>query len=215
MAAHPDRYGCPVTEFAAIVLAGGRGRRLGGLDKPGRAVAGRPMIERVLDAVSGAAPRVVVGPPIAGLPPDVVLTREIPPGGGPVAATAAGLALLMASADQVALLAADLPVLTPRSIRALRAALTGGSADGACYVDEAGRLQMLCGVWRAPALRRALAQLAAERGATLTGASMRAMTAGLAVAAVPWAGRGLPPWFDCDTDDDLRRADEWAGGVGA
>jgi hypothetical protein len=23
------------------------------------------------------------------------------------------------------------------------------------------------------------------------------------------AGSGPPPWYDCDTDDDLRRAEEW------
>lgn len=198
-----------MTEFAAIVLAGGGGRRLGGPDKPGRPVAGRPMVQRVLDAVPDASPRVVVGPPAAGLPSDVVLAQESPPGGGPVAAAAAGMARLATSADHVALLAADLPLLTPDGIRTLRDALAAGSADGACYVDDSGRLQVLCGVWRAPALRRAFARLAAEHGATLTGASMRALTARLAVASVPWAGRGLPPWFDCDTDDDLRRAEEW------
>jgi molybdopterin-guanine dinucleotide biosynthesis protein A len=243
-----------VTGFAAIVLAGGRGRRLRGPDKPARAVAGRPMIQRVLDAVPDASPRVVVGLVTVGLPSDVVLARESPPGGGPVAAAGAGMARLGTAAEHVALLAADLPLLTPDSIRALRAALAAGTegalvagdpagavtdgaaegalaagdpdgvlaagaagdalaanaADGACYVDDSGRLQTLCGVWRASALRRGLARLAAERGgATLTGASMRALTTGLAVVRVPWAGRGLPPWFDCDTDDDLRRAEEW------
>jgi molybdenum cofactor guanylyltransferase len=205
-----DRYRYPVTEFAAVVLAGGRGRRLGGPDKPGRAVAGRPMVRRVLDAVSDATPRVVVGPATADLPPDVVLTREHPPGAGPVAAAAAGMALLGPATASVALLAADLPLLTPGAIRALRRGLASGSADGACYADESGRLQVLCGVWRAVALRRALARLSAERGATLTGASVQALVAGLAVAPVRWAGQGLPPWFDCDTDEDLRRAEEWA-----
>jgi molybdopterin-guanine dinucleotide biosynthesis protein A len=199
-----------VTEFAAIVLAGGRGRRLGGPDKPGRAVAGRTMIQRVLDAVADASPRVVVGPPRAGLPPDVVLARETPPGGGPVAAAAAGMALVGTAAESVALLAADLPLLTTDGIRTLRNALAAGPMDGACYVDESGHLQTLCGVWRAAALRRALARVAAEHGGTLTGASMRAVTAGLAVVPVRRVGRGLPPWFDCDTDDDLRRAEEWA-----
>jgi molybdopterin-guanine dinucleotide biosynthesis protein A len=199
-----------VTGFAAIVLAGGHGRRLGGPDKPERTVAGRPMVRRVLDAVSDAAPRVVVGPAAADLPRDVVVTRERPPGGGPVAAAAAGMTLVGADVDSVALLAADLPLLTPDAIRALRRTLAADSTDGACYVDESGRLQLLCGVWQAAAVRRALARLAAERGATLTGASMRSLVSGLAVVPVRWAGRGLPPWFDCDTDDDLRRAEEWA-----
>jgi molybdenum cofactor guanylyltransferase len=198
-----------VSEFAAIVLAGGRGRRLGGADKPARAVAGRRMVARVLDAIPDASPRVVVGPAAIGLPPDVVVVRERPSGGGPVAAAAAGMDALGAAARYVALLAADLPLLTFDSIRTLRGALAAAPADGACYVDDSGRLQLLCGVWRTGPLRTALSRLAAERGATLTGASMRALSGGLAVAPVPWAGRGLPPWFDCDTEDDLRRAEEW------
>ncbi|MGH3739543.1 MAG: molybdenum cofactor guanylyltransferase, partial [Micromonosporaceae bacterium] len=79
--------------YAAIVLAGGAARRLGGADKPGLAVAGRSLLSRVLDAVADAYPRIVVGPP-RQLPGDVILTREQPPGGGPVAALAAGLAAL-------------------------------------------------------------------------------------------------------------------------
>jgi molybdenum cofactor guanylyltransferase len=205
-----DRYRDLVTGFAAIVLAGGRGRRLGGPEKPERIIAGRPMVLRVLDAVAGASPRVLVGPATAGLPSDVVLTRENPPGGGPVAAAAAGMARLGSTADHVALLAADLPLLSTDSIETLRVALRAASADGACYVDGSGRLQLLCGVWRTPPLRGALDRLAAGPGATLTGASMRALTTDLAVTRVAWAGRGLPPWFDCDTDDDLRRAEEWA-----
>jgi hypothetical protein len=32
----------------------------------------------------------------------------------------------------------------------------------------------------------------------------------LRVAEVSWRRPGPPPWFDCDTDDDLRTAEEWA-----
>ena len=58
--------------FAAVVLAGGAARRLGGAPKPARTVAGVPLLTRVLDAVAAADVRVVVGPPWptcpAGLP---------------------------------------------------------------------------------------------------------------------------------------------------
>jgi molybdenum cofactor guanylyltransferase len=40
--------------YAAIVLAGGEGRRLGGPGKPGLAVGGRSMLARVLDSVADA-----------------------------------------------------------------------------------------------------------------------------------------------------------------
>ncbi|WP_422737499.1 molybdenum cofactor guanylyltransferase [Micromonospora sp. WMMD729] len=217
--------------YAAVVLAGGAARRMGGVDKPALPVGGRSMRDRVLAAVGDAAPRVLVGPG-DGLPDDVRVTREDPPGGGPVAATAAGSALLDPDTTVVALLAADLPLLTRAAIGdllthlaaaespALAAPADGPSGpragavrapepvDGVCFVDADGRRQSLCGVWRVDALRTALAGLAAERDGGLAGAAVRALTARLVVREVPWAGAGPPPWFDCDTDEDVRRARE-------
>ncbi|MGN9764156.1 molybdenum cofactor guanylyltransferase [Micromonospora sp. SD12] len=229
--------------YAAVVLAGGAARRMGGVDKPARTVGGLPMRERVLAAVSDAAPRILVGPP-GRVPAGVRLTREDPPGGGPVAATSAGLALLDPGTPVVALLAADLPLLTRAAVGELLDHLDAGH-DGACYVDADGRRQTLCGVWRVAPLRAALDRLATERAlrparpaevatrpdevaprhpggsagrasghpggsaASLAGAPIRALLAGLRVREVPWAGGGPPPWFDCDTDEDVRRAEEW------
>ncbi|RAO49643.1 Molybdenum cofactor guanylyltransferase, partial [Micromonospora saelicesensis] len=101
--------------YAAVVLAGGAARRMGGLDKPALPVGGRPMRDRVLAAVSDATPRVLVGAADA-VPAGVRVVREDPPGGGPVAAAAAGLALLDPDVSVVALLAADLPLLTRAAI---------------------------------------------------------------------------------------------------
>ncbi|MCO1596285.1 NTP transferase domain-containing protein [Micromonospora sp. RHAY321] len=217
--------------YAALVLAGGAARRMGGVDKPALPVGGRPMRDRVLAAVADAAPRVLVGPADA-VPGGVRVTREDPPGGGPVAATAAGLALLDPGTTLVALLAADLPLLTRAAIGELLThlddpegavagpVLDGGTSpsrpergtgrlDGACFVDADGRRQSLCGVWRVAALRAALGRLAAGRGGTVAGAPVRALLGDLVVREVPWSGDGPPPWFDCDTDEDVRRAEEW------
>ena len=94
---------------AAVILAGGQGRRLGGRDKPALLVGGRTLLDVALDAVSGG-PTVVVGsaPGSAGR---VFGVAEDPPGGGPAAAVAAGFAALPAlpGAAMVAVLAADLP----------------------------------------------------------------------------------------------------------
>src|SRR5258707_15490909 len=107
-----------------MILAGGAARRAGGVAKPAVQVGGRSRVGRVLDAVAGVGPRVVVGPPeLAGLlPAGVILTRERPPGGGPVAAVAAGLAPLSGRRGLVAILAADLPFLDPATMAALRRA---------------------------------------------------------------------------------------------
>ncbi|NJP30507.1 molybdenum cofactor guanylyltransferase [Micromonospora thermarum] len=204
----PGGYGCRVSAYAAVVLAGGAARRMGGVDKPARPVGGRPMRDRVLAAVADAAPRILVGP-AAGVPGGVLVTREEPSGGGPVAATAAGLALLPGDATVVALLAADLPLLTRAAVGDLLHHLDSGS-DGVCFVDEAGRRQTLCGVWRVAALRGAVDRLAGASTRALAGASLRSLLYGLTVHEVPWRGDGPPPWFDCDTDEDVRRAEEWA-----
>ncbi|WP_405428845.1 molybdenum cofactor guanylyltransferase [Micromonospora sp. NBC_00617] len=203
------RYRDRVGTYAAVVLAGGAARRMGGVDKPALPVGGRSMRDRVLAAVGDAARRVLVGPG-EGVPDGVRVTREDPPGGGPVAATAAGLVLLDPDTPLVALLAADLPLLTRAAMGALLTQLDRErQVDGVCFVDADGRRQSLCGVWRVAALRAGLARLAAERGGSLAGAPVRALLAGLAVGEVPWAGDGPPPWFDCDTDEDVRRAEEW------
>lgn len=244
--------------YAAVLLAGGAARRMAGRDKPGIPVGGRPMRERVLAAVAAANPRIVVGPPVP-LPVGVRDVQEDPPGGGPVAAIAAGLGRLDPATAVVAVLAADLPLLTAGHVDELRRALAtaGGGAtaggttsgnggtdnggtsgnggtrsggtssgghssggpgrgvpvDGVCYVDEDGRRQSLCGVWRHDALRAAVRRTADARGGDLAGASMRALLADLTVAELRWPGAGPPPWFDCDTDDDVRRAEEWIEGA--
>ncbi|MFF5177137.1 molybdenum cofactor guanylyltransferase [Micromonospora sp. NPDC000316] len=223
---HRPGYRDRMGTYAAVVLAGGAARRMGGVDKTALAVGGRSMRDRVLAAVTDAAPRMLVGPADV-VPAGVLVTREDPPGGGPVAATAAGLALLDPDTAVVALLAADLPLLTRAAVGELLTHLgtarSGGAAapvaegvrggpgqiDGVCFVDTDGRRQSLCGVWRVAALRSGLARLSAERGGDLAGAPVRALLAGLVVREVPWAGSGPPPWFDCDTDDDVRQAKEW------
>lgn len=196
--------------YVAVVLAGGMGRRLGGERKPTLAVAGRPMLARVLDAVKDARSRVVVGPPDLRLPAGVRSTREEPPGGGPVAGVAAGLAALADEATvdpaQIALLAADLPFLDQESIAALRAALASSTADGAVYVDATGHRQWLCGVWRGAALRDRLADL----GPRYAGVAMRRLLGPLTVVEVVATRAERPPWFDCDTAEDLLRAEGWA-----
>ncbi|GAA2523102.1 molybdenum cofactor guanylyltransferase [Pilimelia columellifera] len=196
--------------FAAVVLAGGAARRMGGATKPALDIGGEPMLARVLAAVTAASPQVIVGPPELPVPPGVTLTCESPAGGGPVAGLAAGLALVnervsgAPGACQVAVLAGDLPLLTTAAVTLLQSALTE-RYDAAVYVDAAGRRQWLCALWRADALAAALTALPAGPA----GASMRELYASARCAETTWSDPGPPPWFDCDTYDDLRQAREW------
>lgn len=180
--------------WAAVVLAGGAASRLGGRHKPALPVAGRTLLDTALTAVASAAETVVVGPEVPTCRP-VRWTREDPPGGGPVAALAAGLAALRTDPAEVAVLAADLPGLTPATMDRLRAALT---ADGAMLRDATGKRQWLIGVWRTDALRRALP-------ADPAGRSVRSVLGTLTGADVP----ELPgESADVDTPADLARVTE-------
>jgi molybdopterin-guanine dinucleotide biosynthesis protein A len=103
-----------LARYDAIVLAGGRGSRLGHVDKPGLTVGDATLLDRVLAAVSDAERTIVVGPRRATSRP-VIWCRESPAGGGPVAAVAAGCA--HASAETVLLVACDLPWIARRWAR--------------------------------------------------------------------------------------------------
>jgi molybdenum cofactor guanylyltransferase len=192
----------PLPPYTAVVLAGGKAARLGGQPKPQLEVGGRTMLAAVLASVADASRRIVVGPP-QPVPPDVVLVRERPPGGGPVAALRAGLPEV--STDVVALLAGDLPFLTGELIAELRTRLTG---DGVLVLDDTGRDQLLLGVWRTAALRAAVAD---ATGPT----SLRKVFEPLAVRRLrPVVAPGTPPpWTDCDTPAELARARQLAGGT--
>jgi molybdopterin-guanine dinucleotide biosynthesis protein A len=191
----------PLPAFTAVVLAGGRAARLGGQAKPQLAVGGRPILAAVLDAVAEAERRIVVGPP-QPVPSGVLLVREHPPGGGPVAATRAGLADV--ETDVVVVVAGDLPFVTAELVTGLLERLT---ADGVLVVDDSGRDQYLLGAWRTAALRAATA--------TSTGpTSLRRVLAPIAVRRWrPEVRPGdPPPWLDCDTPADLARARAIADG---
>jgi molybdopterin-guanine dinucleotide biosynthesis protein A len=181
--------------YDAIVLAGGAARRLGGADKPGLGVGGRTLLDRVLAAVPDASRVVVVGPgrPVST---EVVWCRENPPGGGPVAALAAGLG--ETSAEVVVTLAADLPFVAP-GVQALRRELDAEPDAGAAFlVDAGGRVDYLAGAWRRDALAAAL-----DAVGPADNTAMRALVAETTWAPVSDTGG----WTrDCDTWDDVAAA---------
>lgn len=184
--------------FAAVVLAGGAGRRLGGVDKPAQRVGGRALLERVLDAVAEAEQRVVVGP-VRTTGRAVSWTREEPAGAGPVAALAAGLAAVQAPV--VIVLAADLPFLSTAAVgQLLHPVRLPGTAPGTVLLDDSGAPQWLVSCWRADLLRSAVA------GGS---GSLKSVMAPLRPVPVRVAGLTPPPWYDCDTPADLARAAEW------
>jgi molybdopterin-guanine dinucleotide biosynthesis protein A len=184
----------------AVVLAGGRATRLGGIDKTALGPPGDTLLDRALRATAGAARRIVVAE--AGSrrgPAGVVWTTESPRFGGPVAALAAALAVPGPAAPAVLVLAADLPEVE-RAVPALLAAVDGtAEADGWLALDPEGRDQPLLALYRRAPLVAALAALPGGPA----DASLRRLLAPLALVRIP-LGRTLVA--DIDTPDDLREA---------
>lgn len=189
-----------MTPYDVIVPAGGAARRLGGADKPGLTVGETTLLDRVLAACADARTTVVVGPARPTVRTGVRWTREQPPGGGPVAAVAAGLDLV--TADTVLLLAADLPFLDRRTVHRLVEALDGAgpTVDAAVLVDAGGRDQPLAAAYRTAPLRAALAALGDPAGRPL-----RRLVGGLARLRVADIDDVA---YDCDTWEDLEQARE-------
>ena len=190
-----------------MVLAGGGARRFGGGDKTAARVGHRTVLEHLVSGLPAGLPVAVVGPGTGGRAPELVAgrpvlrTREQPPGGGPTAGLAAGLAALPESLPAVVVLGGDQPFAAGCVQRLLRE-LDRTDADGrrpevAAGVDPDGHRQPLVAAYRVDPLRRALAEAAPA------GRRMRDVLAGLRVVDVPVTAREA---LDVDTVADLERA---------
>ena len=126
--------------WSAVILAGGRGAGLGGVDKAGVEVGGRTLLEWALDAVADAREVVVVGDPVPTERP-VTFTRESPRFGGPAAGLLAGVDALLRPTPYVAVVAVDMPRLTMATLRRLVEAAV--DHDGAALVGPDGRRQLV------------------------------------------------------------------------
>lgn len=189
----PETY-----EFDAVILAGGRSSRLGGVPKQSLIYDGATLLQRCLEAAAGARAIVVVGPDPGPLPEGVLRCREEPPFAGPASAIAAGLSALDGTAGPrppfTLLLACDMPRVA-QAIDALRRSL--GYGDGAMAVSPDGRRQPLAGFYSTHALQRSVQDLD-SRGALMNG-SVSAVLARLDVQLVTVPAGSTD---DVDTWDD-------------
>ncbi|MET4621754.1 molybdopterin-guanine dinucleotide biosynthesis protein A [Arthrobacter sp. 2762] len=176
-------------EFNAVILAGGRATRLGGVPKPGLTFDGASLLSHALQAARGASAVVVVGPDTSGiggvLPDGVLSAREEPAFAGPAAAIAAGLVALHQNgqpAPWTLVLACDMPHAS-RGIAPLWEGLRAHpEVEGAMAVSADGRQQPLLGVYSTTALEREVAVASAASG--LTNSSVFRLLARLNLLAV-------------------------------
>jgi molybdopterin-guanine dinucleotide biosynthesis protein A len=187
-------------ELGGIVLTGGSAVRFEGADKASIEIAGATLLEHVLGALAEVPDVVVVGDEVITSRP-VGFVREDPPGGGPAAGLLAGLAGFPLLPRLVVVLAVDMPFVTIATIRRL---MLSAEEDGALLVDDGGRHQYLCAIYRSDALLAAAPTLEEQHGLP-----MRSLVSSLRLAEVPalaWEAR------DVDTWDDLAELREHLGG---
>jgi molybdopterin-guanine dinucleotide biosynthesis protein A len=187
----------------AILLAGGRGSRMGGEVKPLLEVDGRSLLRRAVEAVGGCASVTVVAPLLDPDLDGVTWVREEPPFGGPAAGLVAALEAWQGDArapEWTVILACDL--VNPDAVVAALAgavAALGSESDGVCLDDDGGRPQWLAGLYRTAALEHA-ARALPDAGRD---ASLRTLLGALAIAHEQAPRRTVA---DVDTWQDLDEA---------
>jgi molybdopterin-guanine dinucleotide biosynthesis protein A len=191
----------------AVVLAGGLARRMGGGDKPLRLLAGRPLIDHVLERLRPQAAAIVLnanGDPARfaawGLP---VVPDGLPDHPGPLAGILAALdwaAVHRPDLPWVASVPGDSPLIPRDLVAGLHAAREAAGVPLACALSG-GRTHPPIGLWPVTlreALRQALS--AGER-------RIDRWTARHGVAHAEWPDAPVDPFFNANAPEDLAAAE--------
>ena len=189
------------------ILAGGRGTRLGGVDKAGGMLAGVPMVIRVADRLTPQVDSLVLVRRMAGYDDHGIASiadGEFA-GQGPLAGLLAALRHAAARGlDRVLSVPTDTPFLPPDlHARLVQQAGTHGVAIAA----SAGRCHPVVGLWPNHAAARIEALL--ERGERRIGHLAAVMDARVA----GWPADGVDPFFNVNTASDLAEAERLLGPV--
>ncbi len=149
-------------DITGVILAGGRGRRMGGVDKGLQDLEGRPMVQRVLERISPQVGSVLINAnqnlaryAAFGRP---VLPDRIPDFAGPLAGLHA--AMEQTATPLIATVPCDSPFLPADLVQRLHAALVADNAELA-VARTGGRAQRAFCLARRELLPRLAAFLAA------------------------------------------------------
>lgn len=168
-----------------LILTGGAGSRLG-QDKASTDLGGSALVERAVRTLADIDPHAnvsIVGPDRAG---------------GPAAAVTSTLPDCRSSL--LGVYAVDMPFAASAIAQVITSAAQDPDADAWVPVDESGRRQWLCAVYRADALR------SAASGREWTDRAFHSLVASLTVVEVMVAES--TSLMDVDTPADLERARE-------
>ncbi len=202
-------------DTSAVILAGGLARRMGGGDKPLRLVAGRPLLDHLLDRLRPQVPAVVLnanGDPARfaayGLP---VVADSLPDHPGPLAGILAALdhaAEAQPGLPWVVSLTGDAPFIPADLVARLHAAREAAGVPLACARSD-GQTHPPIGLWPV-SLRHDLraALLAGER-------KIDRWTARHGCAHADWPVDPYDPFFNANAPEDLAEAERIAAHAAA
>lgn len=154
---------------SAVILAGGAGSRLGGVDKALLEYEGETLLGRLILAFESVVSEIVVVGEKRDLDCNsatpITWTIEEPVRGGPLAGLAAGVDKLTAGDTWFFALACDQPFAARAIFPLLEAAkLAGPEVDGILGKDQSGRSQSLTAIYRKTAVDRAFGELGSPHG---------------------------------------------------
>jgi len=199
-------------KVVGLLLAGGLSRRMGGGDKSLRLLAGRPLLQYVIDRLRPQVDALVLnanGDPARfagfGLP---VVADSVPDFAGPLAGVLAGLDWAAANRPDCPLVvsvATDAPFLPDNLVARLAEEMQAEGAELACAASG-GQAHPVIGLWplrlRAD-LRRALVTEGIRK--------VDEWTARYRLVTVPFADRPIDPFFNANRPEDLERAETILG----
>ncbi|WP_108880366.1 molybdenum cofactor guanylyltransferase MobA [Anderseniella sp. Alg231-50] len=208
--------GPAVNKVVGCILAGGLARRMGGGDKGLIELAGRPVLDHVIDRFGAQVGNVILnanGDPARfadyGLP---VMPDTVEGFAGPLAGVLAGLSWAQEhapDADWVATAATDTPFFPADFVTRLLAAIEDQGADMACAASH-GRNHPVFGLWPV--------RLKDDLQSALVDEDIRKVdlwTARHKLVAVEFTASGFDPFFNVNRPDDVSEAERIAKGLAA
>ncbi|MGY3450547.1 molybdenum cofactor guanylyltransferase MobA [Bradyrhizobium sp. USDA 4353] len=199
------------TSIPAVLLAGGLARRIGGGDKPMRAIGGRTLLARVIARLQPQCDGLILnanGDPARFADYGLTVVPDTIEGfPGPLAGILAGLDWVAAhrpSAQWMLSAATDCPFLPRDLVTRLTAAREADQAELA-LAASGGQTHPVIGVWPVALrddLRRALVTEDIRK--------VTRFTARYKVVSVTWPVVPFDPFFNANTADDLAEAERLA-----
>jgi molybdopterin-guanine dinucleotide biosynthesis protein A len=189
-----------------VILAGGLAQRMGGGDKPLAEIAGRPILQHVIDRLRPQCGLLAInanGDPARfsafGLP---VVADSVEGFAGPLAGVLAGMDFAAAcGAADVLSAPGDTPFLPADLLSRLEAARKQAGADIA-VAASGSRIHHAVALWPV-ALREDLRRALIEEGERKVSAFIRRY----ANAVVDWPAEPYDPFFNVNRPEDLARAE--------